>query len=88
MSVYGCDFRKDEIVRFPTSSLKENVTMEVLESNAQLELLKWNQEKLAKDIRREEVLLKQAKDSFHSKSEELKKILNDAQQYILKVLPN
>ncbi|KAJ0964954.1 hypothetical protein J5N97_026092 [Dioscorea zingiberensis] len=78
--------RKDVWVRFPITSVKPTVPVEILEIQEQLKLLQWKQERHAEDILREEALLKQVKELFDTKKEELQKFLNDAQQYISKHL--
>ncbi|KAH7657909.1 hypothetical protein IHE45_17G051300 [Dioscorea alata] len=78
---------KDDIVRFPTTFGRPTPPMEILETQDQMNPLKWKKEWLHEDILREETLLKKVKGMYRTKQEEYKKILNDTHQDILKVLP-
>lgn len=67
--------RTDIEVQFPIDFGRPNRPAKLIETEDQLKLLNWKKERLSEDVKREEALVKHAKQSYFAKSNELMELL-------------
>ncbi|XP_050387786.1 protein DEFECTIVE IN MERISTEM SILENCING 3-like [Argentina anserina] len=79
--VFSLGNREDVDVKFPKSSVTSGLPDSYLESQRQINEMKWRKEKMEEDLKREKVLRDDAKFNFDKKKKEFLKFLADSSSY-------
>lgn len=72
-------------MRFPKLSTTSSLPQNYLESERQVNELKWKKEKLEEDMKREQALWDNAKFNFDRKKQDFLKFLADSSSYATQV---
>ncbi|BFG23499.1 hypothetical protein CerSpe_097730 [Prunus speciosa] len=79
--VFSLGNREDVDVRFPKLSVTSSLPETYLDSERQINELKWKKEKMQEDMKREQALLDNAKFNFDRKKQDFLKFLADSSSY-------
>ncbi|XP_048427173.1 protein DEFECTIVE IN MERISTEM SILENCING 3-like isoform X2 [Pyrus x bretschneideri] len=80
--VFSLGNREDVDVRFPKLSATSGLPENYLESERQINELKWKKDKLQEDMKSEQSLLDNAKFNFDRKKQDFLKFLADSSSYV------
>lgn len=80
------DIRQDVDVRFPKSSGTSDMPAKYAATEKQIQEMKFRLETLQEDLKREQALLKNAKDTFERKKQEFVKFLADSSSFAIQVM--
>ncbi|KAH0978785.1 hypothetical protein GBA52_005962 [Prunus armeniaca] len=85
--VFSLGNREDVDVRFPKLSVISSLPETYLDSERQINELKWKKEKMQEDMKREQALLDNAKFNFDRKKQDFLKFLADSSSYATQSTP-
>ena len=75
-------------MRFPLSSDFPKLPLHIVESKEEVNRLYWKRERLSEDVKREEILLKNAKGLFENKKQESLQHHDNGMRYMTQVQDN